>query len=991
MIFGEIAATISSTTRQKVAKEMTDSDAQYFEDQLDQSLKYGFIHNVNYKNNLYAPKVLTNNPKTGEFVLNEIQNELKKSLSFCINVAFVTTAGIGMLKAQLLDFANRGGTGKILVSPYLGFNDPTALYELLKLQNIEVKMTKEEIKSHAKMYIFNHKQEQSVIVGSSNLTHSAMKVNYEWNVKLTSADNGDFIKRTKHDFDTLWERSVVLDKDTIAEYQLTRKKFVLKESLEETPNKPTNVYPIIRPNNMQMEAVEAIESLRTQGAERALVISATGTGKTYLGAFDVKQYKPKRMLFLVHREQILRDAEESFQRVIGFEDYESTIYRRGEDLSSKKYVFATVQSLSRTENLEHFDSTLFDYILIDEVHHASANSYQRIMNHFTPEFYLGLTATPERTDGQNIYELFHYNVAYEIRLQDALTEEMLSPFLYYGVTEMRKADGELIDEKEDFSRLVTSDRVNHILEKIAYYEVSKEETRGLIFCSRNQEAEELSKELNKRTLKTVALSGSDSQEVREKEVQKLEAGELDYILTVDIFNEGIDIPSINQIIMLRNTQSSIVFIQQLGRGLRLYPEKDFVTIIDFIGNYKNNYLIPMALYGDKSFNKDNYRRKLGQHHQIKGVTTVNFEEVAQKKIFESISKTKLSSISNFKKEYLDLKNRLGRTPLLYDYYREHSLDPVIFFEDSRFKYYGEVIDKFEKDKKEYSLSDSKEVGMLRMLAFELLNGKRPHELLLLKLLIQRDRVITKKEYHAYLDLNGAAYSEKILRSIERVLTLEFFMAQAQKKYGSPLIEISHEKYSLSTAFKQAFKQSIFKELAIDSIKTGLARSKKYPGGYRLDGLEVGEKYSRKDTMRLLLWDKDESSTVYGYRIKHQTCPIYINYHKSDEISDTTKYKDTFINEHLLHWYSRSNLTTASTEVKQIVASETLGIDLHIFVKREEGEGSDFYYLGKADYQKDSADNHEIGDVGNETPVVTMDLGLQTPMSYQLFQYLVRED
>ena len=569
---------------------MVDSGKQEFEAQLKQSLNYGFIHNVNYKDNSYSPKVLTNNPKTGEYVLTEIQNELNKSLSFCMNVAFVTTTGIGMLKTQLLDFSDRGGTGKILVSPYLGFNDPAALQELLKLKNIEVRMTDEKVNSHAKLYIFNHVKEQSVIVGSSNLTHSAMKMNYEWNVKLTSTDNGDFIQRTQKDFDMLWNNSIPLNQKTISDYEANRKQLVHTEMLNDTNTPTTTDYPVITPNEMQEEAVQAITSLRKQGAERALVISATGTGKTYLGAFDVKKYQPKRMLFLVHREQILRDAEESFQKVIGFDDKESVIYKSGDDLTNKKYVFATVQSLSRNENLDQLDFDTFDYILIDEVHHAAANSYQKIMNYFNPDFYLGLTATPERTDGQNIYELFQYNVAYEIRLQDALAEEMLSPFLYYGVSEMRRADGELIDEKEDFSNLVTSERVDHILEKVAYYEVSSEETRGLIFCSRNKEAEELSEELNTRGLKTAALSGKNSQEVRERHVQQLESGELDYILTVDIFNEGVDIPSLNQIIMLRNTQSSIVFVQQLGRGLRLHPEKDYVTIIDFIGNYKK-YLL----------------------------------------------------------------------------------------------------------------------------------------------------------------------------------------------------------------------------------------------------------------------------------------------------------------------------------------------------------------------------------------------------------------
>lgn len=956
-----------------------------FENQLDESLRHGFVNQLKYQGNIYSPQVLVNDSATGEYVLTEIQNELKKANSFSINVAFITTAGIGMLKTQLSDFADRGGEGRILVSPYLDFNDPITLYELLKLKNVEVRMTPKDAKVHSKIYIFKHNQEQTVIVGSSNLTHSAMKLNYEWNVKLTSTINGEFINRTQSDFESLWEKSSVLTTTLIKDYAKNRR--ILIDGESKVDQIETN-YPIIKPNKMQAAAVESIATIRALGEKRALVVSATGTGKTYLAAFDVKQSQAESVLFLVHREQILRDAQLSFQKVIGFADDESCIYKSGMDLSDKKYVFSTVQSLSRDENLQTLAPAFFDYILIDEVHRAVASSYQKIMDYFHPDFYLGITATPERTDGQNIFELFHYNVAYEIRLQEALESEMLSPFLYYGVSELRTEDGELIDESLDFSQLVTNERVDHLIEKIDYYEVSSLQTKGLIFCSRNDEAKELSKALNQRNFRTVALSGKDSQDVREEKVRKLEIGQLDYILTVDIFNEGIDIPSINQVIMLRNTESSIVFVQQLGRGLRKHPGKDFVTVIDFIGNYKNNYMIPIALYGDQSLNKDNYKRNLGRHDQIKGITTVNFEEVAEKRIFESITQAPFAYLTNLKKIYTELLNRLGRTPLLFDYHRNNSLDPTIFF-DGRFEHYGEVIDKFESA--DYLLEELEETSILQMMSYELLNGKRPHELLLLKYLLKERTTIAKDDYCLYLTKQEAEYSPELLQSVEDVLTLDFFMNQARTKYKYPLIEIKNNKYQLSNAFQKGLENQKFEELVIDLIKTGLAHTKKYPAGYRVKGFEIGAKYTRKDAMRLLLWQTDESSTVYGYRTKHNTTPIFITYHKDDEISDTTKYKDAFINEHLLHWYTRPELTIDSNEVQAIINSKELENDLHLFVKREDTSKSDFYYLGELAYNKNSAKNEEIGTVGEKKTVVTMDLTLKTAMSYSLYQYLVRED
>src|SRR5699024_5139882 len=312
-----------------------------------------------------------------------------------------------------------------------------------------------------------------------------------------------------------------------------------------------------------------------------------------------------------------------------------------------KYLFATIQTISKQEMLDQFDPKEFDYILIDEVHKAGATSYLRVIDYFKPNFLMGMTATPERTDDFNIYKLFDYHIAYEIRLQEALEEDMLCPFHYFGVTDI-EYKGEMIDDTTILSKLVTEERVNHIVDKINYYGYSGDRVKGLMFCSRKKEAVQLSEALNHKGFRTVALTGDDSQEERIHQVNRLENGALDYILTVDIFNEGIDIPSINQVVMLRQTQSSIIFIQQLGRGLRKHDTKDFVTIIDFIGNYKNNYLIPVALSGDKSQNKDNIRRHTSETTYIKGVSTVNFEEIAKRQIYQSINTSNLTSMKILK-------------------------------------------------------------------------------------------------------------------------------------------------------------------------------------------------------------------------------------------------------------------------------------------------------------------------------------------------------
>src|SRR5699024_166844 len=373
----------------------------------------------------------------------------------------------------------------------------------------------------------------------------------------------------------------------------------------------------IEPNKMQQEALQQIQAVRDRGKDKSIVVSATGTGKTYLSAFDVRRYKPKRMLFVAHREQILEKAKEDYQQLLGGLSRKFGILSGAKRESDTCYVFATIQTLAKETTLNEFNSNDFDYIIIDEVHKAGAESYNKVIDYFKPKFLLGMTATPERTDDVNVFELFDYNVAYEIRLQDALEADMLCPFHYFGVTDI-EINGSVIGDTSLFSNLVTEERVNHILERINYYGYSGNSVKGLIFCSRKDEAKELSRAFNKRGLRTVALTGNQTQKERLSAINSLESGHLDYILTVDIFNEGVDIPCVNQIVMLRQTQSSIVFIQQLGTGLCKHESKKFVSVIDFIGNYKNNYLIPIALSGDRSRSKDNLRRLTRKANFIKG-------------------------------------------------------------------------------------------------------------------------------------------------------------------------------------------------------------------------------------------------------------------------------------------------------------------------------------------------------------------------------------
>ncbi|MUV37642.1 Type I site-specific deoxyribonuclease [Lentibacillus sp. JNUCC-1] len=950
----------------------------------------GFIDRHYGKMDTYKPRLLINNAKENEDVLTSLVEELDHCNAFIFSVAFITESGLATLKSHLLDLKHKGIKGKILTSTFLNFNQPKIFKELMKITNVEVRLTELE-GFHSKGYIFEHDQYYSLIVGSSNLTAQALKVNYEWNVKLTSYQDGEVITHFKNQFEDVWKDATPLTDAWITSYEEVYKPidYQAASKVVELPSdydvNPLKTATSIKPNTMQTAALAEIQQVRDEGHDKGLVISATGTGKTYLAAFDVRRVAPKRMLFVVHREQILHKAKADFQRIMGGLSKDFGILSGFHKQMDAKYLFTTIQTISKLETLKQFNRDEFDYILVDEVHKAGAASYLRVLDYFQPQFLLGMTATPERTDDFNIYELFDYNIAYEIRLQEALEEDMLCPFHYFGVTDF-EYNGEIIDDATILSKLVTDERVEHIVDKLDYYSHSGEAVKGLMFCSRKDEAVEMSKALNQRGFRTVALTGDHSQEERMHQVEQLENGTLDYIITVDIFNEGIDIPSINQVVMLRQTQSSIIFIQQLGRGLRKHDSKDFVTVIDFIGNYKNNYLIPIALSGDRSQNKDNIRRRATEASYIKGVSTVNFEEVAKKQIFKSINASNLTAMKVLKEAFTELENRLGRTPYLYDFITNHSIDPVVIA--GKYKNYYALLLKMKKEIPSISTYES---SVLTMLSSEVLDGKRKHELILLKLLLEQE-MVPDRGYKIELEKAGCTVDEQTIESVERIFDLAFFTQTDRKKYGDrPIIEHNSDNtYSFNDAISHSLQSNpTFKDLVTDVVMSGLERNKKYRSEKQLTRYE---KYTRKDACKLLNWKKDESATIFGYKPKHQTCPIFVTYHKNDEVEASVDYGDEFISPEVFKWYTRSQRTLASEEVQKIIQAEETNMDLHLFIKKDDDEGSGFYYLGQTVPDKSTGEQDKMLDKNEkEIPVVHMNMILDKPIEHKLYHYIVHGD
>lgn len=526
----------------------------------------------------------------GRNVLSAIEDGLRNCDEFLISVAFITPEGLLTLKPILKELEDRGVHGRILTTDYLGFNSPQVLEDLGNLKNIDLKVYCTTQGSghgfHTKGYIFRKDEFYQIIIGSSNLTINALKSNREWNTRSEVHGSDTYAREINEEFELYWNSKFSIPYEEFIPWYKPRWVRPERSSQRSVAEQFKKVdLPTLEPNMMQQQFIANFNELRANHAKRGLLISATGTGKTYAAAFAIREMNPKRILFLVHREQIAKQAMASFSRVFNDPSITFGLVSGNVKKYDATHVFSTMQMMGRHDVMNQYDPNAFDCIIIDEVHRAGSESYQRIIDYFKPQFLLGMTASPERTDGYDLYELFDHNIIYEIRLQQALEEDLLCPFHYFGISDLWVDTDEPISDMEvTFSNLSTKERVDKIIEKIRYFGHSGSRVKGLVFCSNRVEAKTLSDAFNERGIyRTVSLTGEDSQEIREKTIARLTGTgdyqgrldeQLDYIFTVDIFNEGVDIPEINQVIMLRQTESPIIFIQQLGRGLRKFEDKE---------------------------------------------------------------------------------------------------------------------------------------------------------------------------------------------------------------------------------------------------------------------------------------------------------------------------------------------------------------------------------------------------------------------------------
>ena len=935
------------------------------------------------------PHLVLNNFSAGEKTLSTIISNLEKCESFWFSVAFLSKSGVAVLQNTLEKLEQKNIKGKILVSQYLNFTQPEALKTLLKFKNINIRIAT-DIDYHGKGYLFKIDGNYNFLIGSSNLTANALCKNAELNLTTCLSKNSKLIQDILNVFYKVFSHSKVVDSKFLDWY--SKEYSNNKSSLVLANNRLINKN--IKPNFMQIKALENLKNIRSKGENKSLIISATGTGKTVLSALDAKQFKANRLLFVVHRANIARKSLQTFTDIFQGEKSMGLYSGTDRDINSD-FIFSTVQTITKPDSLVEFDKNTFDYIIIDESHRSGASSYKNIINYFTPGFLLGMTATPERTDGFDIFSLFDHNLAYEIRLHKAMEEELICPFHYFGVSDIA-FEGEPFNNDLDFNMLVSNERVSHIIEKSQFYGCDNGEIKSLVFCSKIQEAYELACMFNKLGYRSISLSGQDSEGHREDSISKLEDGSLNYIFTVDIFNEGVDIPKVNQIIMLRPTQSAIIFVQQLGRGLRNTSGKEYLTVIDFIGNYQNNFLIPIALYGDYSYNKDSIRKLVSSGSVfIPGSSTVNFDEISKQRIFESIDSSNLKTKKELVKDYELIKQRLGRIPFMMDFINNNSRDPFQFIEYSKSSYLS-FISSIDK---ELNFNLSKDgLSLLGYLSKEVNNGKRLEESFMLKAIIENGEISDKDFCLLVSDNFGYTPSVDTILSAVNSLNLRF----VTEKYNGKLISIGgfneykNIEYTdgvlkLGQTLLRHIGNDIFKKFLNDSIAYSIfSFNKKHKLEYYIDGFHRYQKYSRKDVFRILNWKENPvAQNVGGYMVSKnkENCPIFVNYHKEDDISDTTKYEDHFINQHQFSWMSKSKRSLSSPDVKAIQNSNRSKMRLPLFVKKNNDEGMEFYYIGDLRAIEGSFMEDKMPSKNGDVNVVRVSFNIDHPVEENIYKYI----
>lgn len=865
--------------------------------------------------------------------LNKIKSNLKKCKSFSFSVSFIKKAGLVLLEREIEEALDRGAKGRIITSTYQNFTDIGSLEQFYAWQkeydNFECHIDYEcfgDNGFHTKGYLFEYDDSIEFIVGSSNITRFALLKNFEWNVSLISKYNLDSYNDALIEFELIWDKTLELDTNLIEKYRLQ-----LDYAIEKWDMDYVNAMNAkINPNSMQRKALRELRRYRDTGVKKALIISATGSGKTYLAAFDARNFGAKRLLYIVHRESILKDAKESFIKVFGAERTYG-FYTGKENSLEADFIFATSNMLGR--HLDSFKKDEFDYIIYDEVHHVVAETGKKIFEYFEPEFILGLTATPERMDNQDIFTLFDQNVAFELRLRDAINNDLVVPFHYYGIRD-QLVDYSSKDKMTIAKNIAEQNNIEFIKSQIEKYRKPGEKLKCIAFCTNIQSCKLMAEELYEEGYHTISLTGINDTGVRIKAFKDLQDDNnlLEIICTVDILNEGVDIPQVNMVLFLRPTESQTVFIQQLGRGLRKYPGKDYVTVLDFIGNnYDRAVQIAMALgtlskttYMEKAYLKEMIRTNF-ESLDIPEVK-IEIDDLSKEEIINFIDKTNFNSRVFLEKDYKNFKAYInnGAYPTHMDFLNSDVSPDLIriiksTFSGSKNKSYYNFLKKIEEDT--IPMFSEQEVNFINNIE-DLLPLARLDEYLIIEQAIKEKTIDLKR-----IEGINEHITDKTLENAYNNL----------KSLGI----VENSDIDLTN-----LSDGDFKDYLLDTLNYGIVRYNREFG--ESTGLfKLYRNYYKEQASRIMLKNGIlQKGTYYEDDIAY----IFAGIKKGEE--GRLNYKDKFINNKIFQWESIANVS--ESEKEHLRNSKKV----HLFIRKMESEDTvtlpyTYFGLGTFTNERDS--------------------------------------
>ena len=862
--------------------------------------------------------------------LDRIKDCFKKCNSFILSVSFIKKAGLVLFQREIEEALERGAKGRIITSTYQNFTDIASLKDFLawqnKYDNFECHLDMNcfgENGFHSKGYLFEYDDSIEIIVGSSNITRFALLKNIEWNISLISKNNIESYDEAIKNFEYLWDRTFKISENVIKQYN-----FVLDYAIEKWDMDYINpLTQNIVPNSMQRKALKELTRYRDTGVKRALIISATGSGKTYLAAFDARNFDAKRVLFVVHRETILKDAKQTFMNVFGAEKTCGLYTGNSKDLDCD-FVFASSNMLAR--HLTEFDKNEFDYICYDEVHHIVAECGKKILNYFNPEFLLGLTATPERMDNQDIFELFEQNVPFELRLRDAINNDLVVPFHYYGIRDDLINYGE--DDKNKVSKnIAESDNIDFIVKEIEKHRLPNGKLKAVAFCTNIAHCSLMANELAMRGYSTVALTGENNTGERIKAFNDLqnETNDLEIICTVDILNEGVDIPAINTVLFLRPTESSTIFLQQLGRGLRKYQNKQYLTVLDFIGNdYSRSVQIALALgtLGKTTYTEKAYLKNLIESDyktlNIPGVE-IHIDELSKKEIVKFIDQENFNKKSFLKKDYENFKKYLNKDsiPTHMDYLESEIAPNLNRFIKSkiggkRIRSYYEFLTMIGEEN--LPIFTEEEIKLIDSIE-ELLPIVRLDEFLIINYLLHHNEINIDK----IVGYNSRVTNETLNNAIQFLTNKEVLVNNQLsvdnisniKDYLEDLINYGINRYEIEFGDFEG-KYKLYANYSKEQTMTSINRK------YTMDILLKGTYF---DT---------ETGDTY----------VYVGLKKDKAKQERTDYNDKFISPSIFQWESENNVTIDNSIGLKLKNTK----NIYVFVRKMDDEDNiilPFTYFG----------------------------------------------